>query len=189
MLAWLRAHYPEHQQQGREEEDREKRRTSDETAHPHTPAVIPQSTTHNTMRQDKTCTAITQHTETRTTMRLVCKRRIPPHLPTHNKHDNTKQKRNENDTREQDNVKGDRTMQGARPNPKTGNTAKRTGITRDTGTTQQHTTPRHSTGPPHKQKGDANTQTGDTDIRRGVSNTAALHSPCHPPSAMPPHHP
>lgn len=48
---------------------------------------------------------------------------------------------------------------------------------------------RHSTRPPHKHKGDANTQTGDTDIRRGVSNTAALHSPCHPPSAMPPHHP
>ena len=34
----------------------------------------------------------------------------------------------------------------------------------------QHTpaTPRHSTGPPSKRKGNPNTQTGDADIRRGV---------------------
>lgn len=46
--------------------------------------------------------------------------------------------------------------------------------------------PRHSTRPPSERRGDANTPTGDTDIRRGVSNTAALHSPCHPPSTTAP---
>lgn len=98
----------------------------------------------------------------------------PPHFPTHNKHSNTRQKRNGNDTKGTDNVKGGGTMQGARPNPNTG----------------QHTThhSRHSTGPQGKRQGGYQHTDGDTDIRRGVSNTTALphhtthHPPCHPPS-------
>ena len=57
----------------------------------------------------------------------------------------------------------------------------KTGEPNRTRGTAAHTAPRHSTGPPCKLERDANTQTGDTDIRRGVSNTAALPSPCHPP--------
>ena len=76
--------------------------------------------------------------------------------------------------REQNNTRRAEQYEGAVPNP-------------NTGTTHTHHS-RHSTGPPRKRKGDTNTQTGDANIRRGVSNTAALHSPCHPPSTMPPHH-
>ena len=74
-----------------------------------------------------------------------------------------------------DNTRGSRTTQSARPNPKTGH----------------HSTyhPRHSIGPQGKRQGGRQHTDGDVDIRRGVSNAAALHSPCHPPSAMPPHHP
>lgn len=71
-------------------------------------------------------------------------------------------------------MKESKTMQGARPNPNTGTT---------------HTPPRHSIGPQGKQQGGRQHTDGDTDIQREVSNTAAPHSPCHPPSAMPPHHP
>ena len=60
------------------------------------------------------------------------------------------------------------------PNPNTG---------------QRTTPPAIQQGHRVNNKGDADTQTGDADIRRGVSNTAALHPPCHPPSTMPPHHP
>lgn len=49
-----------------------------------------------------------------------------------------------------------------------------------------HATPRHSTGPQGKQQGGRQHTDGDANIRRGVSNTAALHSLCHPPSTMPP---
>lgn len=54
-----------------------------------------------------------------------------------------------------------------------------------TRTRGQHTThhPRHSIGPQGERQGGHHTQDGE------VSNTATLHSPCHPPSAMPPHHP
>ena len=47
----------------------------------------------------------------------------------------------------------------------------------------QHTThhSRHSIGPQGKRQGGRHTQDGEANIRRGVSNTAALHSPCHPP--------
>ena len=40
---------------------------------------------------------------------------------------------------------------------------------------------RHSIGPQGKRQGGRQHADGDTDIQRGVSNTAALHSPCHPP--------
>lgn len=80
-------------------------------------------------------------------------------------------------------------MLGARSNSKTGNIAKRTGTTRDKGTTHNTTHPAIQQGHRVNDKGDANTKTGDADIRRGVSNTAALHSPCHPPSTTAPHHP
>lgn len=60
----------------------------------------------------------------------------------------------------------------------------------------QHMPPAIQHGHRVNDKGGANTQTGDTNIRREASNTTALHSPCHPPSAMPPtihngptHHP
>lgn len=87
-------------------------------------------------------------------------------LPTHNKHNNTQRKKGE-----------------------------RTGQHEERG---HHTNqaPRHSTRPPSERRGGASIHErghqhvdGDTDIRRGVSNSAALHSRCHPPSAMPPHHP
>ena len=45
--------------------------------------------------------------------------------------------------------------------------------------TQHHS--RHSIGPQGKQQGGRQHADGDAHIRRGVSNTAALHSPCHPP--------
>lgn len=99
----------------------------------------------------------------------------PPHFPTHDKHDNTRQKRNEGDTR------GTGQCEGGQDNVK--------GRTQSEDRASQHTHSRPSIGPQGKRQGDANTQTGDADIRRGVSNTAALHPPCHPPSAMPPHHP
>lgn len=73
-------------------------------------------------------------------------------------------------------------MQGAGSNPKTGNTMKRTGTTQTRG--QHNITP----SPPFNRtttqtEGGHHTQDGET------SNTADLHSPYHPPSAMPPHHP
>lgn len=44
----------------------------------------------------------------------------------------------------------------------------------------QHTPPRHSIGPQGKRQGGRQHTDGE------ASNTAALHSPCHPPSATPP---
>ena len=70
VLAELRAHYPEHQRQEEEEKEEDERRD-------HTPHTHRHSTTHNTMRQDKTCTVITRchhnthTTEMRTTTRMV----------------------------------------------------------------------------------------------------------------------
>ena len=82
----------------------------------------------------------------------------PPHFPTHNKHGNTKQKGNGNDTRETDNVKGDGTMQGAGPNPNTGTTRNPplppfNGTTTQTEGGHQHTDGerQHSTGRPATQ--------------------------------------
>ena len=109
----------------------------------------------------------TPHSETPVTPHVRPLDHTPPHFPTHNKHGNTRQKRNGNDTRGTDNVKGNRQCKVPDPTRTRGNT--------------QPTAPRHSTGPPREQKGDTNTQTGDANIRRGVSNTAALPSPCHPP--------
>lgn len=57
----------------------------------------------------------------------------PPHFPTHNKRGNTRQKRNGNDTKGTNNVKG------GGPNP-------------NTGTTHTHR-PRHSIGPQGKRQG------------------------------------
>ena len=73
-------------------------------------------------------------------------------------HSNTKRKRTAQ--REGMQCEEDWTMRSAGPNPKTGNTVKKTGATRDKGTTRQHDTPaiqrdHHANG-----KGDANTQTG-----------------------------
>lgn len=143
------------------------------------------TTIHNETTHTPQCAQHSSSTEQHT----------PPHFPTHNKHDNTRQKKNENDTRETDNVKRSGTMQGARPNPNTGITA--------------HTTPRHSIGPQSKRQGGRqhteggrqHTTTppsfnGTTKQTEGGhhtqdgedSNTAALHSPCHPPSTMPSAH-
>lgn len=49
-----------------------------------------------------------------------------------------------------------------------------------------HTTPRHSIGPQGKRQGETSTHGQGADIRRGVSNTAALPSSCHPPSMTAP---
>lgn len=75
----------------------------------------------------------------------------------------------------QEQCEGERTIQGAKPNPNTG----------------QHSTPhsRHSIRPQDKRQGEGRHTNGDADIRREASNTAALHSPCHPPSTTAPHHP
>lgn len=64
-------------------------------------------------------------------------------------------------------------MQGARPNPNTG----------------QHSThhTRHSIGPQGERQGGRQHTDGGHHTQDGeASNTAALPSPCHPPSAMPP---
>lgn len=54
--------------------------------------------------------------------------------------------------------------------------------------TGQHSTHRlrHSTRPQGERQGGRQHTDGDADIRRGVNNTAALHSPCHPPSTTAP---
>lgn len=53
-----------------------------------------------------------------------------------------------------------------------------------------HTTPHHSTGPQGKRQGGHQHTDGGHHTQDGeASNTTALHSPCHPPSTMPPHHP
>ena len=79
--------------------------------------------------------------------------------------------------------RGTGAIRGARSNSKTGNTVKRTGTTRGRGGQHNHTplppfnvTTKQTEGGHHTQDGEA-------------SNTAALHSPCHPPPTMPPHHP
>lgn len=75
-----------------------------------------------------------------------------------------------------DNTRGSRTMQV--PDP-----IRRQGIT-------THTTPRHSIGPQVNDKRDAPTHRRGTPTFDGeASSTAALHSPCHPPSTTAPHHP
>lgn len=81
----------------------------------------------------------------------------PPHSPTHTTHGNTQTKERQD-------------------------SARRAGTTRECRTQsedrapQQHTTPRLSTRPPRKRK-------GDTDIRReGHHHTPALQPPCHPTS-------
>ena len=117
-----------------------------------------------------------------------------PHTPpSRSPHSNTatQQHKEKGDSTTRGNVmqKEDRTMRNAGSNPKTGNTMKRTGTTQDKGTTQQHHHSRHSIGPQSKQQGGRQHTDGDAAIRRGVSNTVALPSLCHPPSAMPPHHP
>ena len=55
--------------------------------------------------------------------------------------------------------------------------------------TTAHTAPRHSTRPQGKRQGGRQHTDGDAVIRRGVSNTTALHSSCHPPPQHTPHHP
>ena len=92
--------------------------------------------------------------------------KTPPHFPTHNKHDTTRQKRNGNDTRGTGNVEGSRAMQGARPSPNTG--------------AAQHTPPPPFNGTTMQMEGGHHTQDGD------ANSIAALHPPCHPPSATPP---
>ena len=82
MLAWLRAHYPEHQH--KKEEGRRKKNKKDKQPHPHhTPHHIPpfHNPQHNTTRQDMHC----RHNK------VVC-RQYPPHhthttfLPNTNHH-------------------------------------------------------------------------------------------------------
>lgn len=113
-------------------------------------------------------------------MRLVCRqhthRTSPPttNITPHKREETRTIRKGEGTVREESRAtgKGSRTTRKCRPNPKTGES--------------QHYHSRHSIGPQGKRQGGRQHTDGDTDIRWGVSNTAALPSLCHPPPAMAP---
>ena len=171
MLAWLRAHYPEHHQQERQRRKKKTRQDKTRQDSKTTHTAIPPHTNHHRY------STMTQPCHKHTTLNQQCcdrehedrsgkKKRIAEqdiahhHTPSHFPTCNTQHEK------EQDNTRGT----GQR---RMGNTMKRTGTTQRRG---HHNTrhSRHSTGTLDKLEGDANTQAGGP-------------PPQHPPfNAMPP---
>ena len=159
VLAELRAHYPEHQhkrKRGREEKEEDKQQ--DNTHHTETHTI-----THKELTADTTRPSTPHNHHRYSTMTHPC-------------HEDTALNQQCCDSKHKE-------RRG---------TGQYDGVEQTRCQTQSehghHSTyrPRHSIGPQSKRQGGHQHTGGDTNIRRGISNTAALPSPCHPP---PPAHP
>ena len=89
----------------------------------------------------------------------------PPVLRTQHSNTATRRRSGQHDTRECD-TRGTGQYEVPDLTRRQGTLLKRTGTTRDRGTAQHHTAPRHSTRPPCKRQGGRQHTDGDTDIQR-----------------------
>lgn len=111
--------------------------------------------------------------------------RTPHTPPSHSPHGNTATRQHGSTKRKRAvrhegiQHKGDWTIRDAGPNSKTGNTMKKTGTTRDRGTTQQHATPAI-------QRDHHTNRRGTPQTRREASSTPALPYHATLPSTMAP---
>ena len=192
MLAGLRAHYPEHQHKKKKEERRgEARRseekktekTSDETTHTFTHRLSARSNHHR-------YSTMTQPCHKNTTLNQQCcdskhKEKGGQKNKTRSTHHRTSPPTTHTAT--QDRSEDEDNVKGGQDNARCRTQSEEDGETVRNG---EHHTPYTTAlqrGPPTKRQGDADTKQGGRQHTAGrINDTAALHSPRHPPSAMPP---
>ena len=192
MLAELRAHYPEHQHTKKRKRTE---KTNNETTHtitPHTTALPPNTNHHRYSTMTHPChkdTALNQHAVTANTVKGMRKNRTrhnsthhthhthhtPHHTPPFITHTTLPHLTTHHATTHKTEKKRGR-YEGSR-------------TTRRCQTQSEHGAPQHTPPPPfNRTTTQTKRGTPATDGRDGIT-APALHSPCHPTTTMPPHHP